>query len=95
MDEKELEELRQSVRQIDKNLVALFEKRLEVAQSIAQYKIKAHKPIYDAAREEKNIHELSALLEDVSQRPDFIKWYQLLMDISKKVQQAVVGKKRQ
>ena len=93
MDEKELEVLRQSVRKIDKDLAALFEKRLALSQSIAQYKLKANKPIYDASREEKNIRELSGLLEDVSRRPDFVRWYQMLMDISKKVQQEFIRRK--
>ncbi len=90
MDEKELETLRQSVRKIDKDLAKLFQKRLELSKSIAAYKLKANKPIYDAKREEKNIKDLSELIEDVSQRPDFIKWYQMLMDISKKVQTKLI-----
>lgn len=93
MDEKELDLLRQSVRKIDKDLAALFEKRLALSQSIAQYKLKANKPIYDASREEKNIRELSELLEDASRRPDFVRWYQMLMDISKKVQQEFIRRK--
>ncbi len=90
MDEKELALLRESIREIDKDLAALFEKRLALSKGIAEYKLKAHKPIYDAEREAKNIEDLSKLLEDVSQRPDFIKWYQMLMDISKKVQEKLI-----
>ena len=41
MDEKELEELRASVRRIDSELAALFEKRLELSRGIALYKLKA------------------------------------------------------
>ena len=54
------------------------------------YKLKAHKPIYDAEREAKNIEALSSLIEDVSSRLDFIRWYQLLMDISKKLQSKLI-----
>lgn len=89
MDEKELEELRASVRRIDSELAELFEKRLELSRGIALYKLKAHKPIYDAEREAKNIEALSSLIEDVS-CPDFIRWYQLLMDISKKLQSKLI-----
>lgn len=90
MDEKELEELRDSVRKIDSELAGLFEKRLELSRGIALYKLKAHEPIYDAEREAKNIEALSSLIEDVSCRPDFIRWYQLLMDISKKLQSKLI-----
>ncbi|WP_299142639.1 chorismate mutase [uncultured Dialister sp.] len=86
MEDKELEALRNSVRSIDKELVCLFEKRLALSRSIAQRKMKAEIPVFDGKREAKNIEELSKLIEDLSARPDFIRWYQMLMDISKKVQ---------
>lgn len=86
MEDKELEALRNSVRSIDKELVCLFEKRLALSRSIAQRKMKAEIPVFDGKREAKNIEELSKLIEDLSVRPDFIRWYQILMDISKKVQ---------
>ncbi|WP_303002832.1 chorismate mutase [uncultured Dialister sp.] len=86
MEDKELEALRNSVRSIDKELVCLFEKRLALSRSIAQRKMKAEIPVFDGKREAKNIEELSKLIEDLSVRPDFIRWYQMLMDISKKVQ---------
>lgn len=86
MEDKELEALRNSVRSIDKELVGLFEKRLALSRSIAQRKMKAEIPVFDGKREAKNIEELSKLIEDLSVRPDFIRWYQMLMDISKKVQ---------
>ncbi|HBK28052.1 MAG TPA: hypothetical protein DDY92_05865 [Dialister sp.] len=92
MDENELEELRRSVGDIDQNLVSLLEKRLQVSQSMAQRQLKAHVPVYDAAREEKIVHDLSELLVHVSQRRDFMKWSQRLMGIGKKVQKAVGDK---
>ena len=92
MDENELEELRRSVGDIDQNLVSLLEKRLQVSQSMAQRQLKAHVPVYDAAREEKNIHDLSELLVHVSQRRDFMKWSQRLMGFSKNVHKLVGDK---
>lgn len=92
MDENELEELRRSMGNIDQNLVSLLEKRLQVSQSMAQRQLKAHVPVYDAAREEKIVHDLSELLVHVSQRRDFMKWSQRLMGIGKKVQKAVGDK---
>ncbi len=92
MDENELEELRQSVGDIDQNLVSLFEKRLQVSQSMAQRQLKAHAPVYDATREEKTVHDLSELLVHVSQRRDFMKWSQRLIRIGKKVQKVVEDK---
>lgn len=86
MEDKELEALRNSVRAIDKEMADLFQKRLALSKCIAQCKLKSEIPVFDAKREEKNIEELSGLIENLSVRPDFVRWYQMLMDISKKVQ---------
>ena len=79
----ELETLREEIRKIDRDMVVLFEKRMAVSANVAQVKIKNRLPIYDEAREEQNIRELSDLLEDALDRPLFQKWYRVLMDISK------------
>ena len=79
----ELETLREEIRKIDRDMVVLFEKRMAVSANVAQVKIKNRLPIYDEAREEQNIRELSDLLVDALDRPLFQKWYRVLMDISK------------
>lgn len=79
----ELETLREEIRKIDRDMVVLFEKRMAVSANVAQVKIKNRLPIYDEAREEQNIRELSDLLADALDRPLFQKWYRVLMDISK------------
>ena len=92
MDETELEVLRQSVRGIDRELVPLLEKRLKVSQTVAKCQLKARVPVYDADQEEKNIHNLSELLDHVSQQKDFIMGYQLLMGVGKKVLKVALNK---
>lgn len=83
---KELDALRDEIRSIDKNLVVLFERRMALSRDVALCKLKENKPIYDEAREKKNIEVLSSMLEDVADQPYFKKWYQLLMDLSKEKQ---------
>ncbi len=90
MDDKELDALREEIRKIDKDMVVLFEDRLKLSREIAKCKMKANIPIYDAEREEKNIEELSALLQETVNRPYFVKWYHLMMDFSKKVQKGLI-----
>lgn len=90
MEDKELEVLRDSIRSIDKDMAALFEKRLALSRSIAQRKLQAEIPIFDGEREKKNIEALSSLIEETALRPDFIRWYRMLMDISKKVQKEFI-----
>ncbi len=95
MEDRELDVLRDSIREIDKDMVVLFEKRIALSKSVAQCKLKSEIPIFDAKREEKNIEELSGMIENISLKPDFVNWYQMLMDISKKVQKEFIrGKKK-
>ena len=50
LNESELNDLRNNIREIDKDLVSLFEKRLTLSKAVAAYKLKAEKPIFDEAR---------------------------------------------
>ena len=47
------------------------------------FKIEANIPVYDAKGEEKNVEELSALLQKMSNRFRFIRWYHLLTEPGK------------
>ena len=46
-------------------------------------------PIYDARREEENIEQVVSVIQKTIDKSHFIKWYRLLMDISKRVQQSI------
>lgn len=84
----ELDAVREEIRRVDQDMVVLFEKRMALSREVALCKMKSGKPVYDAAREEKNIRELSLLLKDAANQPYFLRWYQLLMDLSKERQRA-------
>lgn len=79
----ELDAVRNEIRKIDQTMVVLFERRMALSKEVAHCKMESGLPVYDAAREEKNICELSKLLSDASNQPYFQRWYQLLMDLSK------------
>ena len=83
----ELKDLRDSIRDIDTQMAALFEKRMALSKLVAQRKLKANLSIYDEKRENENIEAISRLIQKASEKPLFIRWYKMLMDISKKVQE--------
>ena len=90
MSEKEdLETLRKAIRAIDTDLADLFERRMALVKEVALVKLSENRPIYDAQREEKNIEELSALIKAAANKPYFIKWYKMLMDVSKESEKDV------
>ena len=86
---RDLSGLRNEVRELDKELVKLFEKRMHLCRLIGEYKLKAEVPIYDARREEENIEQVVSVIQKTIDKSHFIKWYRLLMDISKRVQQSI------
>ena len=56
----DLQELRRQIDQVDAGLIALLEKRFDVAASIADYKMANGLPVMDAGREEEKIAAVKA-----------------------------------
>ena len=90
--DKDLNELRNEIRTIDKELVKLFEKRMTLCRAVGETKLKSQAPVFDAVREEENIRNLTALIENVTDKMYFTGWYRLLMDISKEIQKSICKK---
>ena len=81
-----LEKERQAITEIDKELVALFEKRMHVAKEIALVKAENHFPVYDAVREAAVIDGVLQHLSDDGLREELTQFYSDLMSISKNYQ---------
>lgn len=47
---RDLLELRDEIDEIDRNLVALFEKRMTISEEVARYKIANGKKVFDKER---------------------------------------------
>ena len=54
---KDLNECRKRIDEIDDTLIALFEERMEIATSVADYKIKNNLPIFNKERENQVIEK--------------------------------------
>ena len=50
----DLQESRKQIDEIDRQIVELFEKRMDVAANVADYKIATGKAVFDKEREEQN-----------------------------------------
>lgn len=84
MDELEL--FRREIDNIDRQLVELFEKRMETVLKIGEYKTKKNIPILNSSREEEVISKNIGYLRDNSLK-DYLKDFLInLMEISKKLQ---------
>lgn len=81
-----LDDLRIEIDKIDKELVELFENRMEVVKKVGEWKKQNNVEIFDPEREKKVLDKVSSYLKDSSKEMELRKWFQLLMDISKREQ---------
>ena len=86
----DLSECRNEIDKIDKELVELFEKRMNVAINVAKYKIENNIPIFNGAREaeviEKNINRLDN--KEYSKLTE--KFFTYLMELSRSLQTDII-----
>ena len=86
----ELDELRKKIDEIDKGLVDLFQKRMDISKDIAIYKQKNNLPIYDPVRENQKLTELkSTIKEDYQSYLESL--YLLLFELSRKRQEEILS----
>ena len=54
----DIKELRNNLDEIDKELIGLLEKRMDLCKQIGEEKKKLSKPVYDKAREEEKLESV-------------------------------------
>ena len=86
----DLEELREQIDAVDREIVRLFEERMAISEKIADVKERAGKDIFDRKREEQKIAAVRELAHDESSRNDIGELYSLLMAMSRRRQHAVL-----
>lgn len=64
MSVKDLELTRKEIDQVDQQLVALLEKRMQLVNDVAAYKKAAGKPILDTSREEIVLNKVASRVQN-------------------------------
>ena len=90
----ELENLREKIDSIDKEMIALFEKRMDIVADIAAYKIKNNLPILNQNREDIVISKVKAIVKNKDYTDSAIDFIKDIMEISKKFQQKIISKQQ-
>ena len=57
----DLTDLRGQLDEIDAQIVALYEKRMDICGQVAEYKIENGKKVFDKAREEEKLRKVKSL----------------------------------
>ncbi|MBQ2749890.1 MAG: chorismate mutase [Clostridia bacterium] len=85
-----LEQARNIIREADKEMAALFEKRMHAARMVAEYKIEHGLPVYDAAQEARVIERNTALIEDETLKDFYVEYIQNTMAVSRSMQHRIM-----
>ena len=90
----ELENLRERIDTIDKELIALFEERMNVVNDIAEYKIKNNLPILNQNREDIVVSKVKSTVKNKDYTDSATNLIKDIMEISKKFQQKIISKQQ-
>lgn len=80
---KDLPTLRAEIDAIDRELVRLFEARMNVVLGVAAYKLANNLPILNAGREQQVLDKCCALLENKDYSESVSQWMQTTMALSR------------
>ncbi|MGN0335198.1 MAG: bifunctional chorismate mutase/prephenate dehydratase [Lachnospiraceae bacterium] len=84
--------LRDEIDKIDKEIVELFEKRMEISKGVAEYKISTGKKVFDKEREEGKLRTLSGLAHSQFNAHGVTELFQQIMAMSRKLQYQLMEK---
>ena len=89
-----LDEARKIINEVDTKMAELFEKRMEAAKMVAEYKKERGLAILDKAREDEIIKNNSALIENEALLEHYIKFQKGLMAISREYQGQIIAEEK-
>ncbi len=87
---KDLQEIRVEIDGVDRELIRLFEKRMELAKEVALYKKETGKPILDEKREAEKLDAVAALATTEYNQKAVRQLFMEIMSISRAYQKLVI-----
>ena len=89
---RDLSDIRLQLDEIDDEILALYEKRLELAKDVAEYKMANNLKVFDRQREAQKIESLSSKASTDFSKQGIKELFEQIMSISKKVQYRILVK---
>ena len=90
MSDRELAELRIEINEIDKKIIELFKKRMQVVKEVAKYKIANDMQVLDESREEFIIKKYTDNVNDSELKNEIGEFIRCLLKISRDAQEEVI-----
>lgn len=82
----DLSQLRQQIDTIDRQIVNLYEERMDVSRQVAEYKIETGKKVFDKQREQEKIAGVKALTHNDFNSQGVEELFEQIMSMSRKLQ---------
>ena len=90
---RDLKEIREELDKIDQQILALYERRLDLAEDVAVYKEAHKKPVYDRQREFQKLETLKGMAGDDFSRQGVQELFEQIMSASRKKQYRYLAKR--
>lgn len=87
---RDLQESRNALDAVDREIVRLFEERMTIARDVAAYKLANGMPVLDRSREEQVLESRCAMLTDPHWGPSVRALYEQIMALSRQEQQRLI-----
>ena len=91
---KDLQETRQALDAVDRQLVALLEQRMTLARDVAAYKLSVGMPVLDRSREAQVLESRCAMLQDPHWEDSVRTLYETIMALSRAEQERLMKEAR-
>lgn len=86
----DIKQLRNEIDNIDKELVELLEKRMNIVKNVAIYKKNNNLPVLDSSREGEVLQKNVALIKDENLKNSIQEILKSIMDVSKELQKTII-----
>lgn len=87
----DLTQYREQIDAIDSQIVELYEKRMEVAEGIAEYKLSVGKKVFDKQREVEKLEKVSSLAHSEFNAKGVKELFEQIMSVSRKLQYGLLA----
>lgn len=87
----DLTQYREQIDAIDSQIVELYEKRMEVAKGIAEYKLSVGKKVFDKQREVEKLEKVSSLAHSEFNAKGVKELFEQIMSVSRKLQYGLLA----
>ncbi|MBR6771518.1 MAG: prephenate dehydratase [Lachnospiraceae bacterium] len=89
----DLAKLREEIDCIDRQIVELYEQRMEVAGKVAEYKLETGKKVFDRVREQEKLQKVRSLTRKEENSQGIEELFEQIMSMSRKLQYRILAQK--